>query len=173
MPADIIFLTGAPGVGKSTLGRLLAETYAKALFIDLDDFREQVVSGLSQPSTGWSEETTLQFDLAHMAAGQTAKLYSESGFAVVVAHCSNLAMFELFRSQCPHAQPVCLVADLPTNLERNNFRTNKNFDPKDIAFFVHDLAPTLFKAYSEAGHPVLDTSGQTIDASLQALQDLL
>jgi len=173
MVADVIFLTGAPGVGKSTLGRLLAETYDKALFIDLDEIRDWVVSGLSQPSQGWSDETTKQFDLAHVAAGKMAHIYSQAGFAVVVAHCSNPDSFERFKEHCPHARVVCLVADLETNLHRNATRTNKNFDPKDIAFFVHDLAPSLHKGFAEQGHPVLDTSGQNTAQSLASLRAVL
>jgi shikimate kinase len=35
----VVFLTGAPGVGKSTVGRLLADRLERAFFLDLDAFR--------------------------------------------------------------------------------------------------------------------------------------
>lgn len=50
-----MFVTGAPGVGKSTVGRALAERFERAFFLDLDAFRANVVRGLAQPSAGWSE----------------------------------------------------------------------------------------------------------------------
>lgn len=47
----VVFLTGAPGVGKSTIGRALAECSERSFFLDLDAFRANVVRGLAQPST--------------------------------------------------------------------------------------------------------------------------
>ncbi len=169
----VFFLTGAPGVGKSTVGRLLADRFERAFFLDLDAFRTLVVKGLSQPSAGWSEETTRQFDLAHRAAGQIAKLYSEAGFAVVVAHCSNPEMVALFLEACPHARVVCLRASLEVNLARNNTRTNKSFDPRDIEFFVHELWESLPVRFAEAGFLALDTTHQTPQQSMEKAFGLL
>lgn len=163
----VVFLTGAPGVGKSTVGRMLADRFERAFFLDLDAFRTLVVKGLSQPSAGWSEETTRQFDLAHRAAGQIASLYSEAGFAVVVAHCSNPEMVALFLEACPHARVVCLRAELDVNVSRNNTRTHKSFDPRDIEFFVHDMWESLPARFERAGFLVLDTTRQTPEQSVE------
>ncbi|MCW5940854.1 MAG: AAA family ATPase [Fimbriimonadaceae bacterium] len=169
----VIFLTGAPGVGKNTAGRALADRFERAVFLDLDAFRANVVKGVAQPSAGWSEETTRQFNLAHVAAGRVAKLYSDAGFAVVIAHCSNVDMVTLFLSEFPEAKVVCLRADLDTNRERNNTRTNKSFDPREIEYLVVELGKVLPDAFAQAGYPVLDTTRQTVAETLSALVNML
>ncbi len=171
--APVIFLTGAPGVGKSTVGRMLADQFEKAFFLDLDVLRENVVKGIAHPSAGWSDETTVQFLLAHQAAGQIAQLYAAAGFAVVVAHCSSVEHFEHFHQECPSAKLVCLYADLETNIERNNSRTNKSFDPRDIEFFVHDLCPTMHLKFALADYNVLDTTSDTPELSIDRIRVLL
>ncbi len=168
-PAKVLFLTGAPGVGKSTAGRALADRFEKAYFLDLDAFRENVVKGICHPSAGWTEETTGQFLLAHRAAGKVAYLYSEAGFCVVIAHCSSVEHVQAFLEECPTGHVTCLFADLETNVLRNNTRKNKEFDPRDIEFFVHELWSAMPQRFEEAGFSILETSLH----SIQETADLL
>lgn len=152
---------------------MLADRFDRAFFLDLDAFRTLVVKGLSQPSAGWSDETTRQFDLAHRAAGQIAALYSEAGFAVVVAHCSNPEMVAQFLDACPSGRVVCLRAELEVNVSRNNTRTHKSFDPRDIEFFVHELWESLPIRFQEAGFLVLDTTDLTPEQTVGSVAALL
>ncbi len=167
--APVIFLTGAPGVGKSTVARALAERFDRSFLIDLDSLRASVIRGLSQPSAGWSDETTLQFDLAHQAAGKLARLYSEAGFAVIVAHCSAVEHVAKFEGECPGAAVICLHADLATNVKRNNTRSNKSFDPTDIEFFVFELAPSMHVKFLKAGYRALDSTSRTVCETADAV----
>lgn len=48
----IIFITGAPGAGKSTIGRCIAEHFPKSLHIKLDALRGSVVNGQAVPARG-------------------------------------------------------------------------------------------------------------------------
>ncbi|MBI1332594.1 MAG: AAA family ATPase [Armatimonadetes bacterium] len=161
MPTErgpIYFLAGAPGVGKSTAARLLAERFDRAVLFDIDTFRKLVVKGLSEPSENWNEETTLQFHLAHAAVGKSAKTYADAGFAVVAEQCSSLEDVKTFLEHAGPAQVICLRAEMETNLTRNRERQNKSFDPLMIEHFVRSLGDSMPAQFREAGYPVIDTT---------------
>lgn len=62
-----IFTTGAPGAGKTTIGRRVAEQFPKSIHIKVDDLQASVVSGAIF-SSDWTEEATKQFRLARTTA---------------------------------------------------------------------------------------------------------
>ena len=168
--SPIFFISGCPGVGKSTTAQHLANRFEKAFRIDLDYFRQYVVRGLVQPSDApWNDEIQLQFELAHIAAGRCARTYAEAGFAVVIEHCSNPHMVELFLREVPDATIVCLVADLDTNLQRNLLRTNKSFDPKDIEFFVYELNQQMANEFRAKNLDVLENTNLDIEEAVDAI----
>ena len=72
----IIFITGASGAGKTTIGRRIAEHYPKSLHLELDVLRRSIVNGLVVPSSTWTNELTQQNQLSRTAACKMAKLYS-------------------------------------------------------------------------------------------------
>lgn len=168
----IFFITGTPGVGKSTTAKHLAARFPKAFRIDLDYFRQYVVSGLRQPTQGYDEECHQQFCLAHIAAGQCAKTYSDAGFAVVIEHCSFPDTIELFRKEAGEIVAVCLACDLDQNLARNLMRTDKSFDPKDIEHFVYDMNSALPNACQEAGIQVLQNGGPDPESTVDLLLEI-
>jgi len=78
-----LVLTGGPAAGKSTTGRALAQSSARAAFVDVDDVRQLVVSG---GATVWEgPEGGRQWDLAARNACALAANFSAAGFDVVVA----------------------------------------------------------------------------------------
>lgn len=168
----IFFLSGAPGVGKSTIATELAKRFEKAFRIDLDYFRQYVVSGIRQPSQGYDEECHRQFCLAHTAAGQCGRTYSGAGFAVIVEHCSFPDTVSLFVKEAGPTNVVALKCDLGTNLERNLLRTNKSFDPKDIEHFVHDLNGVIWPEFESRGLPVLDVTHFKVEDSVDQILKL-
>jgi len=169
MKGEIYFLTGAPGVGKTTTAEVLASHFDRSLMLDVDEFRKFVVKGRSEPSEGWSEETTLQFHLAHVAVGKVAHLYAEAGFAVVIAHCSSVESVQTFLEYAGPSHVICLRAEMESNLTRNRERQNKSFDPLDIEHFVLSLGETMPRQYSDAGFVVLDNTKLTISETVQQI----
>ncbi|HLO97929.1 MAG TPA: AAA family ATPase [Fimbriimonas sp.] len=168
--SPIFFISGCPGVGKSTTAQHLANRFEKAFRIDLDYFRQYVVKGLVQPSDApWNDEIQLQFELAHTAAGLCARTYADAGFAVVIEHCSDPHCVDLFLKGAPDATVVCLVSDLETNLHRNLLRTNKSFDPKDIEFFVYDLNQSIASEFKKREMNVLDNTNLDVEAAVDAI----
>ena len=165
----IFFITGAPGVGKSTVARALAQHFERSILFDIDYFRSLVVKGLRQPTSGWDEETAAQFRLAHEAIGKVAKTYSEAGFAVIAEHCSFPDNVGTFLEQAGPAVVVCLKSDMETNLARNLMRTNKSFDPKDIEHFVLKMGDSLFLEHQKAGFPVIDNTNLTVEEAINRI----
>ena len=80
----LFLITGAPGAGKSVTAAALMRRFPFGLHIPVDELREWVVSGISQPVPEFTEETGRQFRLARTAAAQVAALYADAGFAVAI-----------------------------------------------------------------------------------------
>ena len=84
MQSPLFLITGAPGAGKSVTAAALMRRFPFGLHIPVDELREWVVSGISQPVPEFTEETGRQFRLARGAAAQVAALYADAGFAVAI-----------------------------------------------------------------------------------------
>ena len=77
-------ISGTPGSGKTTAARSLMQRFPFGLHLPVDELREWVVSGISQPVPEFTEETGRQFRLARGAVAQVAALYADAGFAVAI-----------------------------------------------------------------------------------------
>lgn len=174
--SPIIFLTGAPAVGKSTLAVALLRRFPFGLHIPVDDLREWVVSGIAHP-IGWTDETTRQFQLAENAACDLAIRYADAGFAVVIDHCQGPPTLDNLietRLAGRAVHKVAVTSSLAKNLARNRERTHKPFD----ASVLEPAIGTLSELYRtqpihEAGWIVFDNEDDDIDAAATRLLALL
>lgn len=82
-PAGIVVLTGAPGVGKSTVARELAGLRPRCAHVKADDLHRMIVSGGQWPSAGTSEAGR-QLQLRTRHAGILAASFADAGFSVVI-----------------------------------------------------------------------------------------
>jgi adenylylsulfate kinase-like enzyme len=171
MPASPIFVvTGPPGAGKTTLASALIRRFGFAAHIPVDDLRLWVKSGLSD-SVPWTDETERQFQVAEAAACSVARTYADSGFAVVIDHCRNLARLDALVKEHlskHNSVKVCLLPPLETSLSRNLSRTNKGFDTR----VLEDTIRFVDQAYRESnkdGWLVLDNAELSLDASVESV----
>jgi hypothetical protein len=136
----IFIITGPPAAGKSTLAHALMQRFERGLHIPVDDLREWVVSGLAGP-LDWSNETTLQFELAEQSAADLACRYNDAGFAVAIDHCCcPEAVQELTgRFGGRNLVKLALLPSLATNHRRNRERTNKNFEGEVLTATIDHL----------------------------------
>ncbi len=170
----IIFITGAPGVGKSTIGRRIAEHFPKSLHIKLDALRGSVVNGQAVPARGWTDEMTIQAQLARTTACNMAKLYNASGYDVVVDDVCIPEFFadqyaELFDRVTTDNSPVYKVLLMPqpaTVIERVRQRGGPNAE-----IFIEHGIPWIYsylESIDKTGWIVIDSSNLTIEETAEA-----
>ena len=165
----IIFISGPPGAGKTTLALAYLAQVARGLHLPIDDLRTWVVSGLAD-AVPWTEETERQFQIAERAACAVARTYSDAGFTIAIDHCRNpQRLDELIQSELDGYEvlKVLLLPDLEVNLARNATRTNKPFDPAVLTETIRFTNETYRKDIPP-GWKVVDNSDLTIAQTLSA-----
>jgi predicted kinase len=80
---SVVIVSGAPGAGKSSVARRLAETSprAQAVHLHTDDFYANIVKGFIEP---WRAEAHVQNTAVMAAFVASSARYAEAGFEVVV-----------------------------------------------------------------------------------------
>jgi predicted kinase len=84
MAADqkpILILTGAPGTGKTTVARLVAERADRAVHIESDCFFHFIASGYLRP---WKPESHEQNKTVMRIVGEVAVRYRQAGYQTIV-----------------------------------------------------------------------------------------
>jgi hypothetical protein len=78
---SVIVVTGAPGVGKSTVSRLVASVFDRSVHLQVDQFMASIVSG-------WMDPRRPEADGQHEAVGAAAAVstmsFAEYGYTTVV-----------------------------------------------------------------------------------------
>jgi predicted kinase len=166
--SNIIFITGAPGSGKSTVSRQVAENFRRSVHLQVDHLRDMMVKGAELP-TGqeWNDEATRQFKLARSSATFMAKNYAAAGFVVVIDDVCAPADFadyysELFEDSA--VRRVLLMPAQPALIERMQKR-NGPYDQ-----FLIPFVPAIY-AYLDplpkSGWIVIDNSDMTVEQTVQ------
>ena len=81
----IVLLTGPPGGGKSTVGRLVAEAFERSVHIEADVVRESIVSGFIDPGPDmFRDEGIEQFALQREIVVHWALRKAEAGYVPII-----------------------------------------------------------------------------------------
>ena len=81
----VYLVAGPPGVGKSTVARLMAGLLARSVLVDVDRIRDtMVVNGRVLPGIEWTAPLVQQLAAARESACAIAHAYDGIGFDVVI-----------------------------------------------------------------------------------------
>ena len=81
MGADALILTGPPGVGKTTVARLLTTGHDRAVHLESDAFFHFIARGYVEP---WTAESHPQNTVVMDAVGSAAATYARAGYFTVI-----------------------------------------------------------------------------------------
>lgn len=81
---SIILITGIMASGKSTVAQLLSERFEKSVHLRGDIFRRMIVHNRKEVRPDAGSEELDQLRLRYRLAAQSAEMYHEAGFTVVV-----------------------------------------------------------------------------------------
>ncbi|WP_433434773.1 hypothetical protein [Nonomuraea sp. CA-141351] len=104
-----LVLTGPPAVGKSTIGRLVAQGRPCAALIDIDDVRHLVVSGHTAPWNGL--EGLRQQRLGVLNGCALARNFLDDDIDVVIVDVLTDSTAELYRASLPDMLILKLEVD--------------------------------------------------------------
>lgn len=79
-PAPVLILTGPPGVGKTTVARILAQRSERAVHLEADRFFFFIRSGFIEP---WDSKSDEQNQLVMKTAAAAAASYAGAGYMTV------------------------------------------------------------------------------------------
>ncbi|HEY8217182.1 MAG TPA: AAA family ATPase [Acidimicrobiia bacterium] len=80
-PAPIVLVSGAPGSGKTTCARLLAERFDPSVYLESDEFFRAIAKGYVEP---WRPESREQNRIVIRALARAARTYADGGYATIV-----------------------------------------------------------------------------------------
>lgn len=160
MKGRVVFLTGAPASGKTTVAKLLLERLEAVgiptLWLDSDDLRTVLT-----PNATYSDEERDQF---YGAIAHLALLGVQGGVTVVISATANRRRYrDVIRAQVPDFTEVLLECPPELRIER---------DPKGLYAQARegsiDLLPGFGVPYEAPEHPELIIDNGAVPATLAA-----
>jgi hypothetical protein len=79
---SVLIVSGPPGAGKSTVGRLVAEGLERAVYVESDWFWTTIVGGFVPP---WLAEADAQNQVVLRACAAAAAAFARGGYPVVMS----------------------------------------------------------------------------------------
>jgi predicted kinase len=95
--ASVLLVAGPPGAGKSTVGRLVAERFQRAVYVESDWFWTTIVRGAVAP---WLPEADAQNQVVLRACAAAAAAFARGGYPVVMSGIFGPWFLDLVAAEC-------------------------------------------------------------------------
>jgi len=160
MSGMVLWITGLPGSGKSTVADAVKQKHSDFIILRMDDLRKIVTP---QPTYSETER-----EMAYRSLIYTAKILSQLGHDVLIDATGNLRQWrDLARETIPLFAEVYLECSLETCSQREEQRTETHGAPRGI--YRKGLAgwpvPGVNAPYEEPLHPEVVIDAEKITAA--------
>lgn len=169
----IVLLTGPPGGGKSTVGRLVAEGFERSVHIEADVVRESIVGGFVTPESGnmFEPEGLEQFALQREIVVAWALRKAEAGYVPIIDDAPIPPDGHFERQYAPlldhpSVRPVILRAD--GEVVRGRIRARAGQFDAFLVDRVDRALAVLDELDGERWHTV-DSTDLTLEESAEAI----
>jgi len=168
--AFVLWITGLPGSGKSTVADGLKQEYPDAVVLRMDDMRRMVT-----PSPTYSEE---ERDLLYRALVYFAKVLFEQGHNTIIDATGNRKRWrELARESIKSYVEVYLRCPIEICQKREKERKHTHRAPRDIYEKALEgwPVPGVNVPYEEPEKPeiIFDVDKQSIQEIVQGIRNIL
>jgi predicted kinase len=167
----VLILTGAPGSGKTTVARLLAAKWQRAVHIESDQFFHFIQAGYIEP---WRPESHEQNTIVMQIVAEAASHYASAGYFTIIDGIVSPRWFlqplrNSLRATGNSVAYAVLRAPLPTCLTRAASRgSGRLSDAAVVERLWHD-----FTELGPLEPHVIDSGPQAADAVVAALAERL
>ena len=134
--ADLIVITGPPGAGKSSVGRVLSARFALSALVAGDDVFSFLDQGYREP---WTPEAHTQNDVVIQAAAAAAGRFAAGGYTVVYDGVVGPWFLDTFLAATglPRLNYVVLLPPEQVCLQRVAHREGHAFTDLDATRHMH------------------------------------
>ncbi|MGO1521548.1 MAG: AAA family ATPase, partial [Sphingobacterium sp.] len=142
--SSIVLITGIMASGKSTIAQLLAERLERSVHLRGDIFRKMIVSDRKEMKPQASQEQMDQLRLRYRITAQTADMYYEAGFTVIVQDVIIGPLLNDFIAAIKNRPlyVVVLCPNIATVSQRETTRTKKAYSSWTVEMMndilIHD-----------------------------------
>ncbi len=161
----VIFISGTPAAGKSTIARALAENFPKSAYIEVDTLWDMVVGGYVVP---WDPKGPEQFELVEKNFLSMIRNFLGEGYVVVLDYVFNDEQVKRYNELLGDVHGFLLLPSLETLKKRDQER-----DPEHAMGHRIDA---LYPDFADVPHPVLkviDSTDQSVEETVEELLSFL
>ncbi len=175
--AFVLLLTGPAGAGKSAAARAWASLQpGYVAHIELDNVRDQIITGFADPRDGWNAEADWQYTIARQNCADMARRYVREGMTCVIDDAIfpawdrvNVEGWRTALGDVPH-NLIALLPRFEAVSARNAQRSGSRLLATDMLRTIYDMMEPW---RDQSDVTMTDTTRLSIEETAQAIQRML